>query len=217
MTPSQAPEQAPPVCYRHAGKVSRVRCVRCDRPICGDCQIPASVGFQCPECVKAGAKTIRVPKGTFGGTVARVPLVTRALIGINVVLFVVTAGYQLSLNGSEGYSQAFIDLALIPTRLRIGTGNGTSTVVDGVAHGEYYRLVTSMFLHFGFVHIALNMFMLYVSGPVVERILGHWRFALVYLAGGFAGLGACLRDRLDRTASPPARQVPSSRSSARTC
>lgn len=53
--------------------------------------------------------------------------------------------------------------------------------------GEYYRLLTSMFLHAGIMHIAFNMLILYLLGPTLERVLGSARFAVLYLLAGLGG------------------------------
>jgi membrane associated rhomboid family serine protease len=149
---------------------------------------PASVGFQCPSCVKEGAATIRQPQAAFGGAARSVPTVTYTIIGLNVLVFLATTltGTGLAFGGNP--SSLFAKLALSPTihcssivdGLCTGTGNG-------VAQGDYYRLLTSTFLHFGIIHIALNMYCLYLLGPALERAFGTLRFAGLYLVSGLAG------------------------------
>ena len=160
-------------CYRHPGRETGVRCTRCDRPICPQCMIPASVGFQCPECVSEGRKSVRPARTVYGGTVRRGGLdITRVLIGINVVVFLLTlSGGGNVLSGSGG-SDIYDRFALIPA---------------AVAHGEWYRLFTSMFLHFGFLHIAFNMWALLVIGTPLEQMLGRLRFFVLYVLGGLGG------------------------------
>jgi membrane associated rhomboid family serine protease len=123
----------------------------------------AAVGHQCVECVEAGARTIRQPRTQFGGRErAGMPVVTYALIAINVLTFIAqksTAGLQ---------SQ----LTLWP---------------PAVADGQLYRLVTSAFVHYGTAHLVLNMWALYVVGPPLEMLLGRLRFGALYalsLLGG---------------------------------
>ncbi len=134
----------------------------------------ASVGFQCPECVAAGARTVRTPKTAFGGRVSTDPgRVTLVLIAVNVLVFVV----GLSRTGSLAVDYGNLAQALDPT-----TGQ-----VVGVAAGQYYRLVTAAFLHAGPFHVLINMFALFQIGPVLERALGRWRFLALYLLSALGG------------------------------
>lgn len=159
--PPQVPPQAP-VCYRHPGRQSYVQCTRCGRYICGDCMNSAAVGHQCPECVAAGAATVKPVHGRFGGNAASdTPVITYTLIALNVAMFVL----QMASGQLENR------LALWP---------------PAVAGGEYYRLVTSAFLHYGIAHILFNMYALYVIGPTLERLLGRVRFGALY---GLSALG----------------------------
>src|SRR4029079_17371148 len=112
-----------PTCYRHPGRETYIRCARCDRPICPDCMVSASVGFQCPECVAEGAAAQRSATTVFGGTVhARESLVTMTLVGICVVTYVL----QIAI---PTFTARFWNLGI------------------AVADGEAYRLITSGFLH----------------------------------------------------------------------
>jgi membrane associated rhomboid family serine protease len=168
-----------PVCYRHPDRETGVRCTRCDRPICPECMVSASVGFQCPDCVRGGsgtghAPTVSRPRTVAGGTVAADPrLVTKLLIGINLAVFLV----QLSVgdrftNRFELIGQAYAPLL-----------NG----VQGVAEGQYYRMLTAMFLHGGYVHIAFNMLSLWWIGGPLEAALGRARYLTLYFVSGLAG------------------------------
>jgi membrane associated rhomboid family serine protease len=145
----------------------------------------AAVGFQCVECVKQGAATIRAPKAAYGGKARATPEVTYALLGLNVLMFVLTAG-----GGGVGFggslSKLFQDLALRPCVALFQDGTCASGL-GGVADGQYYRLLTSTFLHFGVIHIALNMYCLYLVGPTLERALGRLRFSALYLLSGLSG------------------------------
>lgn len=156
--------EAAPTCYRHPDRETYVRCTRCDRPICPDCMNTASVGFQCPECVREGNKTVRQARTTFGGRVGEDANVTKVLVGLCVVAFVV----QLA---SDRFT---LDYA----------ANGIA-----VAFGEYYRLVTSAFLHSPsfLLHIGFNMYALLAFGSQVERHLGGTRFLLLYLVSALGG------------------------------
>ncbi len=161
-----------PVCYRHRDRETYVRCTRCDRYICPDCMRSASVGFQCPECVSEGAKSVRSARTTFGGRIsADTSRVSMVLIAINVAVFVI--GF-----GVPDLSERFGNLAL---------ARSLGGDLIGVGAGQYYRLVTAAFLHAGLFHILFNMFALMQLGPVLERALGRWRFLSLYLLSALGG------------------------------
>jgi membrane associated rhomboid family serine protease len=156
-------------CYRHPDRETRVSCSSCGRPICPDCMTPTPVGMRCPECASQRTKVVRNPTGTPGASA--IPA-TYALIAINVVVFLVEmAGGSggLSVNGS---SRFFVDFALF----------GPS-----VAEGEWYRLITSGFLHVSIIHIGFNMFLLLILGRLLEPALGTPRFLVLYFASLLAG------------------------------
>lgn len=180
----EAPAEAAPVCYRHTDRETYVRCVRCERYICPDCMRSASVGFQCVSCVKEGAATIRTPKAAYGGTAHDAPLVTWTVMGLCGFFFLLTAGTAVGFGGD--LSPLFRRLALVPTT-QLVLEDGVPTVVEGVAQGQYYRLLTAMFLHFGVFHLAFNLYALYLVGPTLERAVGRLRFAAVYLLSGLTG------------------------------
>ncbi len=128
--------------------------------------IAASVGFQCPDDVKAGSKGVREARTTFGGRVSGdTSRVTIALIGINVVIFV------LGLAGGD--RQMVVDFANQP--LYVAVDN------------QYYRLFTSAFLHAGAFHVLANMFALAQLGPVLESALGRVRFLALYVLSALGG------------------------------
>ena len=78
-----------PTCYRHPDREAHIRCQRCDRVICPDCMRPAAVGFQCPECVKEGAKTTRSGRTAYGGLrPTDASLTSMVLIAINVAVWI---------------------------------------------------------------------------------------------------------------------------------
>ena len=132
--------------------------------------ITAPVGFQCPSCVKAGpsVQTLR--------TAVAKPVVTLALIAISVALFVSTLAGGTLLGG--GGDETIERLAV----------NGPA-----VAAGEWWRLITSGFLHFGLIHIGFNMLILYQLGTMLEPALGRVRFFLLYAAALLGGsFGALL-------------------------
>jgi len=156
--------QATPTCYRHPDRATYVRCARCNRPICPECMRDAAVGHQCEECVREGAKTVRVPQTVFGGAQQKktTPVITYTLIAINVVMFV----------------------------LQTVSPNMQSELVlrsPAVADGDLYRLLTSAFMHYGITHLLFNMYALYVVGPPLEAWLGRLRFSALYALSALGG------------------------------
>lgn len=151
-----------PTCYRHPDRATYVRCTRCNRYICPECMRDASVGHQCAECVGEGAKSVRQARTQFGGVPSATPLVTYVLIAINVVMF------ALQMMSSE------LERALV-------------LFSPAVADGEWYRLITSAFLHYGPTHILFNMWALYVVGPPLEAALGRLRFTSLYVVSALGG------------------------------
>jgi membrane associated rhomboid family serine protease len=181
-----------PVCYRHPSRETYVRCTRCDRPICPDCMNAASVGHQCPECVAEGRRTQRPARTAFGGSVAgRAGVATKTLIGINVVVAVIsiaTGGVRSvaggGLGGLLGSSTPLTDWGSVLGYATYGPGD---TALHGIAAGEWYRLITAMFLHYGVLHLLLNMYALWILGRDLERVLGPLRFTGLYLLAGLGG------------------------------
>ncbi|HTZ42557.1 MAG TPA: rhomboid family intramembrane serine protease [Jatrophihabitans sp.] len=184
MQPTQPPAGPDPQygfagCYRHPDRLTGVRCARCDRPICPECQRPAAVGFQCPDDVRAGRASVRRAR-TVAGARSRTgrPVVTYSLIALNVLVYLLTAlGSGGSLADNTG-SRLFADWELAP-------------VLVGADH-QYDRLLTAAFLHLGPIHILLNMLALFVIGPALEQVLGWWRYLAVYLLGALGGSVAIL-------------------------
>lgn len=158
----------------------------------------AAVGHHCPDCVAAAQRTRRAPRTAFGGTAAGRHLhVTITLIALNVAVAVfvfVTGGAQAAAGGAWGGLLG----GLTPAHLWGGLQPGPDKIIEiigdrgvvvpgGVSHGEYYRLITSMFLHYGIFHLALNMFALWVVGGVLEPLLGRIRFLALYMISGIGG------------------------------
>ena len=168
-TPSGTPEVATDLetspaeteyCYGHPKTPTKLHCSRCDRPICGRCAIPASVGQHCPECVAEARKSAPKVRSAMAATA---PVVT-TIIGINIVVFVLQ--YVIG-----GFTERF---AMVP---------------GAIEAGEYWRLITPVFMHSqGFLlHIIMNSYILYALGPNVEQAFGSVRFIIMYLAAGFMG------------------------------
>ena len=172
MAPLPPPQLAR--CYRHPDREAGRSCTRCGRPACSECLVQATVGSHCVDCTRASRPSTTTRARDWN---ARQPvLVTYALIAVNAAVFVwVLLGSSRAL-GSRVTAREF-DLGLNKAILE--------------ATGEWYRLVTSGFLHFGIFHLAMNMFLLYQLGQLIEPAIGRVRFALVYAAsllGGSAGV-----------------------------
>ncbi|MFG2132566.1 rhomboid family intramembrane serine protease [Streptomyces sp. NPDC048751] len=172
------PAQSSPVCYRHPGRETGIRCTRCERPICPECMVSASVGFQCPSCVRDGSGTghapdVSRPRTLAGGTVAADPrLLTKILIGINLAVFLVGQ-----------IRPAFLDDLVLVGQWPPAPFNPT----QGVAEGQWWLLFTSMFAHEAIWHIAFNMLSLWWLGGPLEAALGRVRYLALYLVSGLAG------------------------------
>lgn len=137
---------------------------------------PASVGFQCPECVVEGAKTVREARTTFGGRITDdSSRVTQTLLAICVGLYV------LGLVVGEVELQRRLQNVGGPLLL---VEDGP---VEGVAAGQYYRLLTSAFLHANLIHLVLNMLLLAQLGPGLEQRLGRVRYLALYLLSALGG------------------------------
>jgi membrane associated rhomboid family serine protease len=174
--PYGQPTDALPACYRHPGRHTGLRCTRCDRPACPECLRDASVGQQCVECVGEGRRTTRRPATLTGGRLGDRPVLVYLLIAVNVLVFAITAVQAGSIAGNTN-SPLFDAWVMWPL---------------AVANGEWWRIVTSGFLHIGFIHIAVNMLSLWMIGRDLERVLGKLRFAAVYFLSLIGGSVAVL-------------------------
>lgn len=171
-------------CYRHPDRETLVSCSNCERPICTSCMTQAAVGVRCPECAggKAGAPQRAKARGaaTSGMAVA-----TTALVAINVLAFLAEMAQGIAVRGVGG--SELIDQGAI--------------YGPAIADGEWYRLVTGGFLHAGIIHIAFNMYLLWILGGALERYIGTGRFLAIYFAGLLWGSAGAL------VLSPDARTV----------
>jgi len=141
--------------------------------------VNASVGFQCPECVNAGRLSTPRITTVAGGRVDDRPTVTIAIVAVTVLAF----GYEF-IAGLNAVTEKW---GMWPWAIALD--------------GQLYRLVTSVFLHGSVLHILFNMFVLWTIGPQVERILGHARFLVLYLAAGLGGAVASYAFSDPRTVS----------------
>jgi membrane associated rhomboid family serine protease len=163
-------------CYRHPDRETGVTCSECGRPICTECMFFAPVGIRCPDHSGQPQGAQRVTQGmkraSFESSGA---IVTKILVGINVAVYLLELGLGGNTNGTNNriFEEGF--LAGPP-----------------VADGDWWRLVTAMFLHYGPFHLALNMLALWWFGSAVELVLGRGRYLLLYIVSGLAGSAGAL-------------------------
>jgi membrane associated rhomboid family serine protease len=166
----------PMYCYRHPNRETLVSCSECGRPICEECMTFAPVGIRCPEHSGRPQGTQRLTQGvrraSFEGAGS---LVTKILIGINVGVYLLelAMGGQVNGTGNRIYENGALYGPL-------------------VAAGDWWRLFTAMFLHYGPIHLAFNMLALWFFGGAVEQAIGRSRYLLVYVVSGLAGSAGAL-------------------------
>lgn len=158
------PAAGPSVCPRHPDREAYVRCQRCGRPACPECQRPAAVGIQCVDCVRDAARTTPSAHTVFGGRATDgTPVVTYTIIAVCVVVYL----------AQRASSTVTANYAFAPY----------------VGWTEPWRFITAAFLHSPttIFHILLNMFALWSLGQYLEPMLGRARFAALYLISGIGG------------------------------
>lgn len=178
MNPQQ-PSPPAPVCVRHTDRPTGLSCTRCGRPACPECLRPASVGQHCVDCLRADRRDTPKVRTVSGSVASRgsVPVVTYTLIVLNVLIYGITAAQSGSVMENERASALFVDWVMYP---------------PAVAAGEWWRILGSGFLHYGLIHLLLNMFALYVVGRDIELVLGRARYLAVYLISLFGGSAAVM-------------------------
>jgi membrane associated rhomboid family serine protease len=163
-------------CYRHPDRETYVSCSECGRPICTECMTAAPVGQRCPEHSGRPQGVARMTTGVRraaheGGS----GLVTRALVAVNVFVYLAELAQGGNVDG-------------------VGSSIYTKGVLFGpfVGQGDWWRLITAAFLHYGPIHLAMNMLALWWLGTPVVQYLGRWRYLLVYFVSGLAGSAGAL-------------------------
>jgi membrane associated rhomboid family serine protease len=155
-------------CYRHPDRQTGIRCQRCRKPICGECMRPASVGFQCPQCVSAGRSSARPTKTLFGAA-----LKPGGGTATKVLMGVLGAVYVLDL-----ISRGLLSLLLVMSN-------------QAVAAGQFWRLVTASLTGGTLLGVLLNLLVLWLVGRAIESEAGGWRFVCLYLTAGLGGATLC--------------------------
>jgi membrane associated rhomboid family serine protease len=199
----------PRYCYRHPDRETGLSCSECGRPICVDCMTVAPVGIRCPE--HAGSRPRAVvaasrPASAAGKRVRRTAArhgyvipefsVTRLLVGLNVLVYLAELVTGSDVNGTSGW--IFQHGALVVNGGYLGDQLGAARPgvqfigAIGLEHGEWWRLITAAFLHYGPIHLGMNMLALWWLGQPVEAALGRARYILLYVAAGFAGSAGAL-------------------------
>ena len=166
------------VCYRHKNVETAVSCSDCGKPICPDCMVFGPVGIRCPDC--SGQREARAQRSRPRPSVqsltssASTDIVTRLMVGAIVIIYIA----QVAESGSlSGVGDLMVNGALF----------GPS-----VADGEWYRLVTSAFLHSGPIHLFFNALILWWFGRSLEGLIGSRRFLSLYFISMLAGAAGAL-------------------------
>lgn len=155
----QAVDDAETYCYGHPDTPTKLRCSRCDRPICGRCAIPASVGQHCPECVAEARRSAPKVRTAIAATAPAV----LGIIGITAASFVLQ---------------------------EVGVGNlldRFASCPGDIQNGEWWRLLTPVLVHAGALHMAMNMFVLYIYGTNAEEAFGTGRLLVIYVGSALTG------------------------------
>ena len=159
--PRTSPPDQAPVCPRHPDRVAYVRCQRCDRPTCPQCQVPSAVGVHCVDCARRSATSRRGARSLLGGRLVSDALVTKGLIIACVTIYL----------AQMAAPALGVRLAFVPA----------------VASSQPWRFMTTAFLHASLMHLAFNMWALWVLGSALEPILGRWRFAALCALSALGG------------------------------
>jgi len=199
-------------CYRHPDRETGLSCSECGRPICVDCMTVAPVGIRCPDhagarprAVTAAARPATVATKRVRRTAARhgyvIPefSVTRVLVVVNVLVYLLELAIGGNIDGTS--NSIFNHGALVVNGAYAGDQFGAfhpgtpippGLTPAGLEHGEWYRLLSAAFLHYGPIHLGLNMLALWWLGQPVEAALGRARFFLLYIVSGLAGSAGAL-------------------------
>ncbi|WP_286901872.1 rhomboid family intramembrane serine protease [Thermocrispum sp.] len=177
-----SPQAAPATCWWHPDRPTGLRCVRCERSACPDCLREAAVGYQCIDCVAAARREEKAraaltrsrgfgPRTVAGARVTDRVVITPLLIALNGLVYVATAAEASDVMNNQS-SGLFLEGALWPPL---------------IAAGEWWRMITSAFLHIGPFHLLMNMVALWFLGRDLEQLLGKARFVALYVVSLLGG------------------------------
>ncbi len=160
-------DQTVPTCYRHPDRITGLSCTSCGKRICVECSSDASVGQKCPECAAPqGRARVVHARASFGRPTSQTAPVSFTIMAITAGIFVIG---MLSPEANRWLFQAFAQANVL------------------VSLGDWYRVFTAALLHGGFMHIAFNMYALYLFGPRLEQQVGSPAFAALYVATAGTG------------------------------
>lgn len=154
-------------CYRHPDRPTGLSCSNCGRPICAECSRDAAVGQKCPECAapQPGARVVHARR-TIGRPSFETSPVSFTILGVTSAIFILGL---LSPQLDRWFLETFAEANFL------------------VAAGEWYRIFTAALLHGGIMHLAFNMYALYLFGPRLEQQVGSTAFGALYVAAAGAG------------------------------
>ena len=192
--------EEPRYCYRHPDRETRISCAECGRPICYECMNYTPVGQRCPEHagkpIGVRKATAPIQRAVTGTGSRRGNAVTLTLIGLNLAVYLAELAAGGTINGTGNWiyrhGALFASGVYLPGGIAIAPPHATGYHFIGVAHGEWWRLVSAAFLHYGPFHLAVNMYSLYFAGTLLEQVIGRWRFLLLYVGSGIAGSAGAL-------------------------
>ena len=171
-------------CYRHPDRETGVSCSECGRGICPDCMTFTPVGIRCPEHSGKAQGVQRVVRTAQQRTDRNPGIVTKSLIAICVGIYLLqlAQGAPMTANAGSIYEKGVLVI----------NGIASDGQLVGLSQGEWWRLLTAAFLHYGPIHLAMNMLALWWIGQPLEHALGPLRYAMLYVVSGLAGSAGAL-------------------------
>lgn len=186
---TQLDAEQPLRCYRHPDRETYVSCTECGRGICPDCMTFGHVGIRCPDHAGVGGRPSAAPRRSASRRSlfqlsGRGPIVTQVLVALNAGIFLLQLMLGGDLNGTGNW--------IYEKGVLVSSAIDSSGQVVGVAEGEWWRLLSAAFLHYGPLHLGMNMLVLWWIGRPLEVALGPLRYVLLYLVSGLAGSAGAL-------------------------